>query len=101
MKPAPVAEKTTGNSLKRVYFVIDDFGSVVNGYADPTHSDSIHIFTYSPDSKELAMSENWYKTVGVHEYTHMLQMKNCSGVPKIIKSLYGNFYFPNTFVLTR
>ena len=92
-----VAEKTTGNNINMVYFVIDDFGSVVNGFADPTHSESIHIFTFSPDSRELAMSENWYKTVGVHEYTHMLQIKNSSGIPGALSSVFGSnasFIFP-------
>lgn len=89
-----VAEKTTGNNINMVYFVIDDFGAVVNGFADPAQSNSIHVFTFSPDSRELAMSENWYKTVGVHEYTHMLQMKNSSGIPDVLTSVFGsNFSF--------
>jgi hypothetical protein len=85
-----IAERTTGHKLKRVYLVIDDFGNVVNGFADPTHSDSIHVFAFSPDSRELAMSENWYKTVGIHEYTHMLQIKNSSGIPDALSTIFGS-----------
>lgn len=92
---SPVAERTTGNKLKKVYFVIDDFGNVVNGYADPMLSDSIHVYTYSPDADALALSENWYKTVGVHEYTHMLQMKNIKKTPRYNQIIFGNLSFPN------
>lgn len=94
---ASVAEKTTSNYNGRTYFVIDDFGSVVNGFADPVTSDSIHVFCFPPDSSELAMSENWYKTVGIHEYTHMLHMKNCSEIPEILKFVYGNIFQPNVW----
>ena len=92
-----IAERTTGNKLSRVYFVIDNFGSVVNGFADPLTSDSIHIFSFPPDSNELAMSENWYRTVGIHEYTHMLHMKKCSDTPEILTFVYGNSFQPNSW----
>ncbi len=90
-----IAEQNTGGNLKMSYFVIDDFGVVVNGYADPMLSDSIHTFIFPPQNSELSMSENWYRTVGVHEYTHMLHLKRTDKVPKVLTMLYGNMFQPN------
>lgn len=90
-----IAEKNTGGELKRSYFVVDDFGVVVNGYADPMLSDSIHTFVFPPQNSELSLSENWYRTVGIHEYTHMLHLKRRDKIPKVLTMLYGNMFQPN------
>lgn len=89
------AEQNGGAEIKRRYFVIDDFGTVVNGYADPIISDSVHVYTYIPDNKELLMSENWYRTVGIHEYTHMMHLENEKGVPKYLVMFFNNLFYPN------
>ena len=81
----------TGNDPNRVWVVIEDLGMLVNGFADPITRD-IHIFTYPEGS-----TESWYRTVSVHEYTHICHLTKTKGMPSLLTSLLGTPFQPNLY----
>ena len=64
-------EELVGNNSKNLPVVLEDVGSMSNGYADAVFK-RIHLFTYPPSTGESSFSQNWWDLVGVHEYTHLL-----------------------------
>ena len=92
----PFVEDLTGNRLDQIPFVIEDMGNMVNGYTSPTNS-KIAVFAYPPSGDELSNGEDWWQVVGVHEYIHMAQMTRISGEPSLIRSLFGNLFYPNLY----
>jgi hypothetical protein len=89
-------ESLTGNKLGKIPMVIEDMGNMVNGYANPVGT-KIAVFAYPPTSDVLAMGEDWWQTVGVHEYIHMAQMTKVSGEPALLRALFGNLLYPNLY----
>lgn len=89
----------TGNSTRNVPVVIEDLGTISNGFADPFFY-NIHIFTYAPGfNSSLEGVENWYRMVSVHEYTHIAHLTKTKGFSKILTGLFGapfqsNLYSP-------
>lgn len=78
--------------------VIQDTGQYTNGYADNVNQ-KIAIFINPPKSKGLfANTGNWLRTVGVHEYTHIMQLNNSKGLAKKISNILGNQTSPNQAV---
>lgn len=92
----PYVESLTGNKLGRIPMVIEDMGNMVNGYANPVGT-KIAVFAYPPTSDDLAMGEDWYQTVGVHEYIHMAQMTKIGGEPALLRAIFGNILYPNLY----
>jgi hypothetical protein len=77
--------------------VIEDVGISTNGFADPIFN-NIHLFTYPPHSlTPFGVVENWYRLVGIHEYTHIAHMTKTSGLPKLLKILFGSTHQPNLY----
>lgn len=87
-------EALTGNKKKRTSILLEDSGMLTNGYANPVF-DRVSLFTYSPSAGELQNMENWMTGVAVHEYAHILQMQNSSGIPGILTGIFGNALSPN------
>ncbi|GAH93483.1 unnamed protein product, partial [marine sediment metagenome] len=89
----------TGNNTRNIPVVIEDLGTMSNGFADPFLY-NIHIFTYPPGfGSSLEGIENWYRTVSVHEYTHIAHLTKTKGFSKILTGLFGapfqsNMYAP-------
>lgn len=92
----PYVEKLTGNSPGQVAVVLSDMGNMVNGFANPTMN-VIGLFATTPSSGELGMVEDWWQLVGTHEYIHMAQMTRNSGIPGLLRSVFGNVLYPNLF----
>jgi len=89
----PYVEKLIGNHKTGVPITLEDLGNITNGYTDP-FSTKIGLFTYPPMGDELALSEDWWQLVGVHEYIHMLQMTEESDVPMLLRIGFSNFLYP-------
>jgi hypothetical protein len=89
----------TGNDTRSVPVVIEDLGTLSNGFADPFLY-NIHIFTYPPGfGSSLEGVENWYRTVSIHEYTHICHLTKTKGVSRFLTGLFGapfqsNMYSP-------
>jgi len=86
----------TGNKrIGNLPVVIEDNGMLTNGFADPIFK-NMHIFTYPSDSlTTLGISENWYRQVAVHEYTHIAHLTRTEGIPLLLTTINGSIYQPN------
>ena len=77
--------------------VINDTGVLTNGYANSALN-WIQLFWYPPEAGMIGTIEDWNSLVAVHEYTHILQMTNASGVHSLLTSIFGDIMSPNNFV---
>ncbi len=87
----------TGNNTRRVPIVIEDLGTLSNGYANPVFY-NIHFFIYPPDAGSyLEACENWYRTLSVHEYTHIAHMTRTTKTSALLTGLLGAPFQPNMY----
>jgi len=93
----PQVEALIGQRVGRPVLVLEDYGTVANGYADPVFM-SIHLGLSPPVSGGLSTGRSWYALVGVHEYAHLLQLTAAGGFPGLLTALFGNILSPNLFV---
>ncbi len=87
----------TGNNTRRVPIVIEDLGTLSNGYANPVFY-NIHFFIYPPDAGSyLEACEDWYRTLSVHEYTHIAHMTKTTRTSTLLTGLFGAVFQPNMY----
>lgn len=92
-----MAENLIGNSVLNLPVVIEDAGSMANGFANPVFY-NINLFTSSPSSDPgLNFVENWLKLVGLHEHIHILHLTKAGGVPENLRKWFGNLFAPNLY----
>jgi hypothetical protein len=90
-----IRELTGNNDINGHSFItLHDAGIFPNGYYNPIF-DTIGIFTYSPQKRFISSVENWYRYVGIHEYTHKMQITNTTELPEIATTLFGTPFHPN------
>jgi hypothetical protein len=85
-----IPEGIIGNKLADMPLLLEDAGQYSQGIADPVYR-RISLFNY--DDNE----ERWFRSVGVHEYTHMLQMLKKSGAPSVLAGIFGDIVSPGIF----
>jgi hypothetical protein len=85
----PRVETLCGNQEAHLAIVIDDTGTMVNGFTDPLNF-RIHLFQAEPAG--WAATENWWALVGVHEYTHELSINKTSGIPRTLTNIFGKSF---------
>uniref|UniRef100_A0A7C4TAK5 Bacterial surface antigen (D15) domain-containing protein n=1 Tax=candidate division WOR-3 bacterium TaxID=2052148 RepID=A0A7C4TAK5_UNCW3 len=89
--------KLTGGERKTRPVVIEDVGTLSNGFANPFFN-NIHIFTYPAKSDwYLEGIEDWYRNVSVHEYTHLAHMTKTAGIPALFADLFGSVFQFNMY----
>jgi len=86
----------------KTHIILVDNTDIANGIATVFPEKYIIIFVVPPESESfIGNFDNWLRTVLIHEYTHILQLDMVSGIPKIIRSIFGRaplpFCFPNLF----
>ena len=86
----------------KTHVILVDNSDIANGYATVFPEKCIVIFVVPPESESyIGNFDNWLKTVLIHEYTHILHLDMVSGIPKIMRSIFGRaplpFCFPNLF----
>ena len=87
----------TGNRYRNLPVVVEDCGMMTNGFADPIFR-SVHILTYPPNPGiEIDATRNWYRTVSIHEYTHICHLTNRSGLAVPLNFLFGSIFLPNLY----
>ncbi|MBU0568134.1 hypothetical protein KJ693_01920, partial [bacterium] len=92
-----VARLTGNREIGNLPLVIEDVGMMINGFADPIFK-NIHLFTHPPHSgMSLGITENWYREVGVHEYTHIAHLTETSGFPGALTRFFGSTFQPNLY----
>jgi hypothetical protein len=92
--------EVTGNAGQlKTTVIVQDMGNESNGMADPI-AVKVDIYTNNP-STYSAMSgiennQSWLRSVSVHEFTHIAQLTNSSGLAGKLSYLFGNIYSPNS-----
>jgi hypothetical protein len=75
--------------------VTDDTDSA-NGSATTLPYNTIRLFATAPDDMSpLADYDNWINELVTHEYTHILQIDNTSGLPALGNAILGKTFAPN------
>ena len=88
----PRLEQLTGNTYPRAAIKLEDMGNLVNGFASPT-GNLIGLYMYPPTNDELSYGEDWFQIVAPHEYIHQLQLTHESGLPSILRTIFGNLFY--------
>jgi hypothetical protein len=85
-----------GAPTRRVAVVLEDIGNESNGLTDVTFH-RILLFRSSPSRGELGYHQNWWRLVGVHEYTHWRHLSAAQGLPAFLTVLFGNTMAPGNY----
>ncbi len=94
----PMVKKMTGNENRlKTAIVIQDYGMYVNGSAS-IYGTKIVDYTCDPNSDAFAHDQDYTKGLYVHEYTHINQLHNTSGLANIATFFLGDLYAPNICV---
>lgn len=76
--------------------VITDDTDTANGSADTLPYNVVRLFATAPDDMSpLADYDNWINELITHEYTHILQLENTSGLPALGNAILGRTFAPN------
>jgi hypothetical protein len=77
--------------------VIEDVGAESNGFANPIFN-NVHIFTSAPGfNYRIEGIENWYRTVTVHEYAHIVHLSKTRGLSRTFTDVFGSIFAPNIY----
>ena len=88
-------DSITGNSVEHLVVVIEDIGTLSNGFADPI-APTIHLFTNVPyPDFHFGTMRSWWRTVCLHEYTHISHMTNVGCIPYFLRYVFGKIFLPN------
>ncbi len=76
--------------------VVTDDTDSANGSASTLPYNTVRLFATAPDDMSpLGDYDNWINELITHEYTHILQIDNTSGLPAVGNALLGKTFAPN------
>lgn len=107
-RAAIVAEDVHGRLAPRIkweprdktHLVLVDATDDSNGWSTPFPYNHIVLYITPPvggPGLGTTAYDDWLRLLITHEYTHTLQLDMVAGVPRTLQSIFGRFYFPNTF----
>jgi Tol biopolymer transport system component len=80
----------------RTQLVLSDDMDTANGMATTYHYSVIRLFAVPPSGRsELNDYRDWMQALVEHEVTHIFQLDNVGGLPRIANRVFGRFWFPN------
>jgi hypothetical protein len=85
-----------GGPSGRVAIVLEDAGIGSNGLTDVTFR-RILLLRSPPSSGELGYHQNWWRLVGVHEYTHWGHLSAARELPSLLTAVFGNNLAPGNY----
>jgi len=85
-----------GAPLRRVAVVLEDVGMQSNGLTSPVFH-RILLFRSPPSEGQLGYHQNWWRLLGVHEYTHWRHLSAARGLPGFLTVLFGNTMVPGSY----
>jgi len=85
-----------GGKTRRVAIVLEDLGVQTGGLTDVAYH-RILLFRSPPSTGALAFHQNWWRLVGVHEYTHWQHLSAREGLPALFTALFGNAMAPGNY----
>ncbi|MBN1838254.1 MAG: hypothetical protein JW820_20515, partial [Spirochaetales bacterium] len=95
-------EQTLGRPGRRIAVVLTDVGIESNGLTDPVFR-RILLYPYSPSpgsAGSLGSLQSWWRLLWIHEYGHWVHLDMASGVPRALRTLFGNVLAPNLYAPT-
>jgi len=76
--------------------VVTDDTDSANGSASTIPYNIVRLFATAPDDMSpLGDYDNWINELVTHEYTHILQIDNTSGLPALGNAILGKTFAPN------
>jgi WD40-like Beta Propeller Repeat len=76
--------------------VVTDDTDSANGSATTLPYNTVRLFATAPDDMSpLGDYDNWINELVTHEYTHILQIDNTSGLPALGNAVLGKTFAPN------
>ncbi|HVY30413.1 MAG TPA: hypothetical protein VHB79_27835 [Polyangiaceae bacterium] len=79
-----------------VELLLTDDSDYANGSAAAVPYDAIRLYATAPDDMSpLADYDDWLSELITHEYTHIAQVDNVSGIPALINKVMGKTQIPN------
>ena len=76
--------------------VVTDDTDSANGSAATIPYNVVRLYATAPDDMSpLGDYDNWINELVTHEYTHILQIDNVSGLPAVGNAILGKTYAPN------
>ncbi len=76
--------------------VVTDDTDSANGSASTLPYNTVRLFATAPDDMSpLGDYDNWINELVTHEYTHILQIDNTSGLPAVGNAVLGKTFAPN------
>ena len=85
-----------GAPARRVSVVLEDVGTSSNGLTDVLFH-RILLFPSPPSGSELGYHQNWWRLVGVHEYTHWSHLSTAGELPGLLSAVFGNALVPANY----
>lgn len=78
------------------HIVITDESDSANGLAYAIPYNTVKLFVSAPeDMSPLNDYDDWQLELITHEYTHILQIDNISGLPALLNAVFGKVLAPN------
>jgi hypothetical protein len=80
---------------ERTQVVLSDDVDSANGLATPIPYDTIRLYAVPPRGKVELVYRDWVRTLVTHEYTHILQLQQVRGIPRLLNRVFGKLFLPN------
>ncbi len=81
---------------ERTEILLTDDTDSANGSATALPYDAVRMYVTAPDDMStLGDYDDWLSALLTHEYTHILQLDNVSGLPALVNRLMGKRWAPN------
>lgn len=91
-----LAPELGGPRTEVTQIVLSDESDEANGVASARPYNTIRLRVSAPDDMSaLADYDDWYAELVMHEYTHVLELDNTSGLPRALNTVFGKLYTPN------
>lgn len=96
---ARLTERLHWSPSGKTELVLIDHADTVRGEATPFPYNTIYINPYPPSAGILTpiRYQNWLRAIIFHEYTHIVQLDQAHGLPKVFRSIFGRAVLPNVW----
>lgn len=96
---ARLTERLRWTPSGKTQLVLIDHADTVRGEATPFPYNTIYINPYPPAAGILTpiRYRNWLRAIIFHEYTHIIQLDQAAGLPKVFRYFFGRVILPNVW----
>lgn len=84
-----------------VHVLLTDEQEDANGSATPLPYNTIRLYAAPPDDMSpLSLTDEWPRMLLMHEFTHIVNTDQATGLAAVINTLFGKSYLPNQYLPT-